>query len=105
VIRNLLDNAIRYTPVGGLVEVVVDETADEIIVRVLDRGRHASDRDDGSALAIRPRERPRTTAQRSGAGLRLHVAGRLASAMGGRVWARPREGDGSEFGFALPRTA
>ena len=105
IIRNLLDNALRYAPIGGTVEVVVNQTADEVLVRVLDGSRHDGSADDELALAIHPQDRPRTAAQRSGAGLRLHVASRLAKAMGGRTWAGPREGVGAEFGFALPRSA
>ena len=36
VIRNLLDNAVSYAPAGGTVQVVVQQTPDEVVVRVLD---------------------------------------------------------------------
>ncbi len=103
IVRNLLDNAVRYAPAGGTVDVVVQQTADEVVVRVLDGGMHDMVTDGETTLEIGTS--PRNVAQRAGAGLRLHVANRLATAMGGRMWAGPREGSGSEFGFALPRTA
>ncbi len=43
VIRNLLDNALRYGSQSGPVEVLVDVTATEVIVRVVDRGRQPDD--------------------------------------------------------------
>ena len=57
------------------------------------------------ALSLQGSDGRGLAAQRAGGGLRLHVADRLATAMGGRTWAGSRDGDGSEFGFALPRTA
>jgi K+-sensing histidine kinase KdpD len=104
VLRNLLDNAVRYAPPRGLIEVVVAETASEIVVRVLDDGSHA--RADGTVTAfeIAP-DQPATTAQRAGAGLGLYVAGRLVEAMDGRTWAGSRDHRGTEFGFSLPRQA
>jgi hypothetical protein len=38
----------------------------------------------------------------SGAGVGLFVCRRLVEAMGGHMWARPRRGGGSDFGFWLP---
>lgn len=104
VVRNLLDNAVSYAPAGGTVQVVVHQTADEVVVRVLDDSPLGG-RDIERSLALDGGRRVPLAAQRAGAGLRLHVASRLASAMGGRTWARPSDGHGSEFGFALPRTA
>ncbi|HJT63978.1 MAG TPA: ATP-binding protein, partial [Candidatus Limnocylindria bacterium] len=38
----------------------------------------------------------------TGIGIGLFVSQRLVEAMGGRIWTRPRDGGGTEFGFALP---
>jgi K+-sensing histidine kinase KdpD len=99
VVRNLLDNAIRF---GGSrpVDVVVEVDAAEIGVRVLDRGVSPG---IGGPEAFEITARiPAAPAQQAGGGIGLFVAGRLVTAMGGRVWAVPRDGGGSEFGFALP---
>ena len=46
--------------------------------------------------------RPRPPAAHPGAGIGLFVCRQLVEAMGGRIWARPRDGRGAEFGFWLP---
>ncbi|HEV8489537.1 MAG TPA: ATP-binding protein [Candidatus Limnocylindrales bacterium] len=102
VARNLLSNAAKYSPPGETIDVRLGQEGDEVTVRVLDRGGgFASDEaDDLFELFYRS---PGTAAQASGAGIGLFVCRRLVTAMGGRIWARPRPGGGAEFGFALRR--
>ena len=45
VVRNLLDNAVRYSANGSPIEVIVDTEGDEVVVRVLDRGPGPSEPD------------------------------------------------------------
>ena len=98
VVRNLLDNATRYSPVGGLIEVIVAVEPKEVIVRVLDRGPGPTNHERGDV--IDPSE---TRAGLAGGGLGLFVAARLIQAMDGRSWSRVRPDSGAEFGFSLPR--
>jgi K+-sensing histidine kinase KdpD len=102
VIRNLLSNAAKYSPRDATIEVRLEDVGDEVVVRVLDRGRgfQSEESDDLFELFYRS---PATAAQASGAGIGLFVCRRLITAMGGRIWARPRPDGGAEFGFALRR--
>ena len=101
VIRNLLDNALRYGSRAGPIEVLIDVTSTEVIVRVIDRGRQAEDATrvlrSGTIAAV-------TAAGRAGAGIGLYVAERLVNAMRGRMWSGGSESRGNEFGFALARS-
>jgi signal transduction histidine kinase len=100
VVRNLLGNACKYSPLGGAIEIRAEPTLDEVQVRVLD---------DGPAFAASEAVRlfelfyrsPSTVEVAGGAGIGLFVCRRLVEAMGGRVWAHPRPEGGAEFGFAL----
>lgn len=99
VVRNLLDNAVRYSAPGSPIEVIVETERDEVVVRVLDRGPGPSDPDRHDLI-----DPGGTPAALAGGGLGLFVAARLVQAMDGRSWARPRQGGGAEFGFALRRS-
>jgi K+-sensing histidine kinase KdpD len=102
VIRNLLDNAIRYGARDGPIEVIVETTDREVAVRINDRGAAPEPDDQPFGLLAR---KPVTAAARAGAGIGLYVADRLVRAMGGRMWAERGPTAGAEFGFALARSA
>lgn len=104
ILDNLLGNAVKYSPPSSIVRVVVADTDDSIEVRVLDRGIGIDAR--SAARLFKPFFRsPKAAATASGTGIGLVVSKRLVEAQGGRIWARPREGGGSEFGFSLPVAA
>ena len=100
VVHNLISNAIKYSPDGSDVDVQVAAGDGEVLVRVLDRGRGLPA--DDAAHVFEPFYRGSPTEQMvAGIGIGLFVCQRLVEAMGGRLWTTPREGGGSEFGFAL----
>jgi signal transduction histidine kinase len=74
--------------------------AGEVLVRVLDRGPGFDPAEAPRLFELYYRA-PATAGLAAGAGIGLFVCSRLMSAMGGRIWGRPREGGGSEFGLAL----
>ncbi|MGH9250748.1 MAG: ATP-binding protein, partial [Acidimicrobiales bacterium] len=101
VIRNLISNAAKYSPADSTVDVVIQGGSDEVRVLVLDRGRGLNEKE--IARVFEPFYRSAGAAQMAGGvGVGLYVCRRLVEAMGGHVWAKPRSGGGSEFGFALP---
>ena len=102
VLRNLLTNAAKYSPAGSDVHIAMERQDEEVFVRVLDLGPGVSDAEVERLFGLFYRS-PTTAASAAGAGIGLFVCRRLVGAMGGRVWARPRDGGGSEFGFALAR--
>ncbi len=101
VLTNLIENAVKYTPAGSEIAVVVRRTRDEALVTVADRG-------PGVPAAALPRlfesfYRVDTSGARpQGQGVGLAVAKGLVEAHGGRIWATNRVGGGAAFTFALP---
>ncbi len=101
VLRNLLSNASKYSGPGATIEVVVRAIDDFPAVRVLDTGP-GIDPEEAEHLFDAFYRSPSTATLAGGAGIGLYVSRRLVDAMGGRIWASPRHGRGSEFAFALP---
>ena len=101
ILRNLVSNAAKYSPVGSLVEVTVEDApGGDVHVQVLDRGPGVAPSEVEELFSLFYRS-PTTAASAAGAGIGLFVSRRLATEMGGRMWARPRPDGGSEFGFSL----
>ncbi len=104
VVRNLLDNAFRYTPPGGSVTVgaTADLTGGMATVTVADTGIGIpSDQLDRIFERFYRLDAARARVQH-GTGLGLSIARHLVQAMGGRIWVRSQEGRGSEFSFTVP---
>lgn len=99
-LQNLLTNAHKYGGADGAIEVSLETVDGEARVRVLDRGLGLEGADPARLFSpfYRSSEAQRTA---SGLGLGLPVCDRIVTALGGRMWAKAREGGGAEFGFAL----
>jgi signal transduction histidine kinase len=98
---NLIDNAVRYTPVGGTVTVEVDATADGAAVTVRDTGPGITD--DDKDRIFEPFYRAMAQRSTPGTGLGLPIARLIAEAHGGRIELYTTAGKGSAFRVLLPR--
>ena len=108
IIRNLIDNALRHTPSGGLVRVEASLVDGAALISVSDTGPGlAPDKMDrvfepfyrGERARLRPHDGGGGS---SGAGLGLAIASRLVQAHGGRIWAEQSSADGAVFRFTIP---
>ena len=96
-----MTNAEKYSAPGDPIELAVEGDATAVRITVLDRG-HGIDPADVARI-FSPFYRGRRDGERvEGTGIGLAVCKRLMEAQGGGVWARLREGGGSEFGAWLP---
>ncbi|HLX11255.1 MAG TPA: ATP-binding protein, partial [Bacteroidota bacterium] len=104
VVQNLINNAVKYSPRGGKVNILVDDhPPEEILVAISDEGigippeqieklfQKFSRVDSGEARDIK------------GSGLGLWICKEIVQAHGGRIWIESESGKGSTFKFTLKK--
>jgi signal transduction histidine kinase len=102
VLRNLLSNALAYTPAGGSVRVCVSRTADEVRIDVQDTGCGIAAEHLPNVFERFYRADPSPARATGGAGLGLALVKQFVTAHGGTVAVASTPGSGSRFSFTLP---
>jgi signal transduction histidine kinase len=106
VVRELLDNACRYSPPDHPVEIVARILNEGVVVAVTDHGE-GLDR----SVATKAFEQPFSTGEgilrkeKAGVGVGLHLARQIVVEHGGIMWADPLPGGGTRVSFCLPAHA
>ena len=101
VVQNLLNNAVKYSPVGGRVEVHVTADDQSATVTVTDSGLGIAPED--AAHVFERFYRGQADRRLEGSGLGLYICHAIVTAHGGRIWAESNGvGQGSTFAFSLP---
>lgn len=99
VLVNLIANAVRYSPIDGMVWIRVEQEGDVAAIIVADQGKGIALADQERIFAKFERVDP---SEAGGSGLGLYIARRLARAMGGDVAVDSAPGQGARFVFSLP---
>ncbi|MFN2520594.1 MAG: ATP-binding protein [Candidatus Limnocylindria bacterium] len=104
-LRNLLDNAVKYSPQGGDVIITTRREGQHAHVVVRDHGIGIAD--DSLEIVFDRFARVESEATRyvDGTGLGLPIVRQIVQLHGGRVWAESRLGHGSAFHLTLPLVA
>jgi signal transduction histidine kinase len=99
VVANLVHNAIRFTPEGGRITIVIEAHGAELWTSVVDGG-------PGIPAEELPdlfhRYQQGATRAGSGVGLGLYICQGIVAHHGGRIWAEPGPAGGAAFSFSLP---
>ncbi len=104
VVRNILDNAVKYSPTGGLVVIRAEADEREATVSISDEGVGIAPQDMIPLFDKYFRAKSPTGYHVAGTGLGLPVARAIVEAHGGRIWAESKVGQGTTLYFTLPRT-
>ncbi|HEY2812441.1 MAG TPA: ATP-binding protein [Acidimicrobiales bacterium] len=102
VLTNLLDNAMKMSPVGSRIDVRVTTSHDVALVEVSDRGSGLTD--DEFERIFHKFSRGRNAGV-TGTGLGLYICRMIVTAHRGRIWVERREGGGATIAFTLPLVA
>jgi signal transduction histidine kinase len=97
---NLIDNAVKYSPVGGPVEVRVSQSNGEVTVAVRDRGPGIKAADQRMIFEKFGRVAPGNS--KPGSGLGLYIARSIAETHGGTIAVSSAPGRGATFTVTLP---
>jgi signal transduction histidine kinase len=102
VVTNLVGNAIKFTPGGGMVTISAWETEGEVIVEVSDTGIGIAPEDQAHIFDKFYRVKSPQVSGIEGTGLGLAIVKSIVEGHSGRVWVESEPGQGSTFSFALP---
>ena len=103
VMRNLISNALKFTPSGGTITVLSHESGDFVEVEIRDTGVGISDKDKEKLFRIDVHHTKIGTNKEMGTGLGLILCKEFIEKSGGRIWVESRLGKGTSFKFTLPK--
>lgn len=101
VIRNLVDNAVKFSPPSGTIDIIAAVQGDAIVVTVKDEGPGVAPEYHARVFERFFRVEPHSTGV-AGAGLGLAICKRFVELHGGRIELDSRPGHGAAFRFTLP---
>ncbi|MTV81460.1 cell wall metabolism sensor histidine kinase WalK [Secundilactobacillus folii] len=102
VLDNIMNNAIKYSPDGGVITCRLIETQNNVILSISDQGLGIPRNDIPHVFDRFYRvDKARSRAQ-GGTGLGLAISKEVVQSLGGKIWVESREGHGSTFYISLP---
>ncbi len=102
VVRNLISNAIKFTPESGVIALTLQRANNEVQVSISDTGVGMSKEVIDKLFKIETKHSTQGTANEKGTGLGLILCKEFIEKNGGRIWVKSEIGKGSVFSFTLP---
>src|SRR3954471_24976426 len=102
VLENLVSNAVKYSPDGGVIKIMGRAADDHAIISVNDQGIGIAPEEQAKLFRRFYRVDNRLRREAQGAGLGLFLARAIVEAQGGRIWVESAPGRGSRFSFTVP---
>lgn len=103
ILRNLISNAVKYTPGGGNVTISAAAENSKVEVTVRDTGVGMSDEKIDSLFRIDQAKSEKGTEGEVGTGFGLLLCKEFVEKHGGKIWVSSEVGKGSSFSFSFPQ--
>ncbi len=102
VLNNLIGNAIKYSPAGNIIQVILAAEQDSILLRIQDHGIGIPAGE--MALLFKPfgKTSGKSPTGEKSVGLGLYICQRIISGHGGRIWLESTPGEGTTSFVSLP---
>jgi signal transduction histidine kinase len=106
VLTNLVNNAVKYSPSGGSINIRCRQRGSEhVVIEVIDHGLGIPQEQVGILFQKFSRVRTDDHLRVQGTGLGLYICRLIVEGHGGQIWVESEIGKGSTFGLVLPRDA
>jgi len=102
VLQNLVDNALKYTRIGGTITIGVDKLDEYLEITVQDSGVGIPEPEVEKLFSKFYRGSNVIKMQTEGSGLGLFITKNIIERHGGKIWVETQEGRGTKFYFTLP---
>lgn len=104
VIDNLLTNAIKFSPIGGTIQIIVESVSEHLRVTITDQGSSIRSEDLDDLFKPFKKLDSGSTENKKGTGLGLAIAKKMIELHNGTLTFRPSKSQGASFCFELPVT-
>ncbi|HNY36200.1 MAG TPA: ATP-binding protein [Candidatus Pacearchaeota archaeon] len=102
VVQNLLENAVKYTPEGGEINISLEKKNDEVIFKIKDTGVGIPEAQKERIFTKFFRGDNVIRMETEGSGLGLYTTKNIIDAHKGKIWFDSKEGEGTTFTFTIP---
>lgn len=102
VLINIIANAVKYTPDGGIIGIAAVQKSDTVLFTVTDNGMGIPEEDLPRIFERFYRVEKSRTSDMGGTGLGLAIAKEIVDAHGGQIWVESKVGYGTKVNISLP---